>query len=200
MFPAFSMVNAFWWALNMWYNDLHTLCPLPQLHPSASTLDFHVPNIPVLLFPGPCQMSQVTHHCPWVYAYFCLGLLLCPQKVNDQVYHLKLFPLGWLPLSALTVPHQSGATWAAVHFWLHVPNNPFMRTFPSLSAGHKGLSLANIDMSWGRGTGATVMDDKGSQPPAGAAYLCAQVLVMPRPAILLPSFNGLLVDLPELLT
>lgn len=100
----------------------------------------------------------------------------------------------------LSVLHQSGATWAAVHFWLHVPNNPFMRTFPSLSAGHKGPSLVNIDMSWGRGTGATVMDDKGSQPPAGAAYLCAQVLVMPRPAILLPSFNGLLVDLPELLT
>lgn len=88
----------------------------------------------------------------------------------------------------------------SISFWLHVPHGPSMRPFLPLSAGHKGPSLVNTDMSWERNPCATVRDDKGSQPPASAAYLCALVLLMPKPNILLPSCNGLLLDLPDLMT
>lgn len=47
--------------VNMWYKDLHTLCPLPYGHLRAATQDLFVFNLQIFLCPDSWPPRQTTH-------------------------------------------------------------------------------------------------------------------------------------------
>lgn len=190
LFGASSVVNAFWWVLRCdtmifpLYAHLHTSIYMPLYS-----------RLP----------------CSW-YSNLSLFRTLSNQPSQLTSAHESILILGhcfhtkWM----IRCSTQSSPHWEdflspliqcySISFWLHVPHGPSMRPFLPRSAGHKGPSLVNIDMSWGRSPCSTVRGDKGSQTPASAVYLCALLLLVPKPNILLSSCNGLLLDLPVLVT
>lgn len=135
---------------------------LQTLHQHASFQYLLVPNLPIFLLSGPWSIQ------PFVTAfksvYFYLGPLLFLHKVDDQIYHPKLWPLGGFPPNTLsgsplskTVLDQQ-PTWVTPHI---------EAIYPRMNLG---LFLFHQLVIPGRVITATVEDDTVSRSLACVAY------------------------------
>lgn len=86
--------------INMWYKDLHTCCAVLWIHQHASTPDFLVSHLPIFFLLGPWPAGQTI--CHGVSIYSNLGPFIFSHKIDDQIYHWRLYPGGGVFLTTVT--------------------------------------------------------------------------------------------------